>query len=218
MFPDLSLSWTFSLAPCDLYLDSLQFGRTRTVSLAVSSFLWFRFHRQVLDNQSSYLGSAVAWSAQSRCHQARRGAARALRTFTHQPRALLLAARRSAAPGTQKYRGCRPAHRVLPHQFRDAARGSAGCRSCYLSKKAARSASSGFPLCQRCPLRVAGCPRERSLLVSPVAYLLVPWRLNGSFQDPFFPSWCGVAVPGMCENEKCFPTSFHLFTILLLLL
>lgn len=132
-----------------------------------SSFLWFRYHPQLLDSQLSSLGLSVAWSTQSRCREARTGQRVLPRAFSHQPGALLLAARRSAAPGTRQHRGSRPVRWVLPHQFRDAARGSAGCRSCYLSKEAARSASSGFPPCLRSPLQVAGCPRKRSLLVRP---------------------------------------------------
>lgn len=190
----MTSTWT----PCNLEEQNPSLGEMR-----YSSFLFITGAFRQVTKLSRFLGLfGVHKAGVSRLCMGQRGL---LGVFSHQPQALLPAAQRALqrqkpASSSSSSSSSRPARRVLPRQFRDAARGSAGCRSCYLSKEAARSASSGFPLCPRCPPQVAGCPRERSLLVRTVACLAVSLRLKGIFQDPFSSFWSRITALAMCNK------------------
>lgn len=174
--PDLSHSWTTLLAPFDLYLDSLQFGGARSQSrgeMRCSSFLWFRYHPQLLDSQLSSLGPSVAWSTQSRCHQARTGQ-RGL------PR------RSPTSPGRSCWR-----HGVLQRRESASTAAPGLCAGCSrtssvtlrVAPQAAAPATSakrppGVPPRGFLPACVAGCRLQaaqgKGLLLSPVAYSVLP--------------------------------------------
>lgn len=160
----MTSTWTL----CNLEEQNPSLGEMRC-----SSFLFTTGAFRQVTKLSRFPGlSGVHKAGVSRLCMGQRGLL--LGVFSHQPQALLPAAQRvlrRQKPASSSSSSSRPARWVLPRQFRDAARGSAGCCSCFLSKEAARSASSGFPLGPCCLPQVAGCPRYKGLC------LWVQWLL-----------------------------------------